>query len=70
MPGLGRSNRLPRAAIDATTWFKSLRKNLGKKNCELSADDVNRITREFLDFKETPQSKIIANEAFGYSRVV
>ena len=26
--------------IDATQWFKPLRKNLGKKNCELSADDI------------------------------
>ena len=56
--------------IDATSWFKSLRKNLGKKNCELSAEDVNRITREFLDFKETPQSKIFANEAFGYWKII
>ena len=24
--------------IDATQWFKPLRKNLGKKNCELSDD--------------------------------
>jgi type I restriction enzyme M protein len=26
--------------IDATQWFKPLRKNLGKKNCELSEDDI------------------------------
>ena len=26
--------------IDATQWFKPLRKNLGKKNCELAADDI------------------------------
>src|SRR6266705_3258243 len=29
--------------IDATAWFRPLRKNLGKKNCELSADDIQRI---------------------------
>src|SRR6266540_129206 len=29
--------------IDATQWFKPLRKNLGKKNCELAADDIQRI---------------------------
>ena len=28
--------------IDATQWFKPLRKNLGKKNCELSDDDIQR----------------------------
>ena len=25
---------------DATQWFKPLRKNMGKKNCELAADDI------------------------------
>lgn len=55
--------------IDATQWFKPLRKNLGKKNCELSAEDIDRISRTFLDFKETPESKIFSNAAFGYWKV-
>ena len=56
--------------IDATQWFKPLRKNLGKKNCELSPEDIARITQAFLDFKQTPESKIFPNEAFGYWKVV
>ncbi len=56
--------------IDASQWFKPLRKNLGKKNCELSPDDIERITQTFLDFQETPESKIFPNEAFGYWKVV
>jgi type I restriction enzyme M protein len=55
--------------IDATQWFRPLRKNLGKKNCELSREDIERITRTFLDFKETPESKIFPNAAFGYWKV-
>ncbi len=55
--------------IDASHCFKSLRKNLGKKNCELSAEDIERISRTFLDFKETPESKIFPNQAFGYWKV-
>ncbi len=55
--------------IDASQWFKPLRKNLGKKNCELSTEDIDRITRTFLDFKETPESKIFPNAAFGYWKV-
>ncbi len=55
--------------IDASQWFKPLRKNLGKKNCELSADDIARITQTFLNFKETPESKIFPNAAFGYWKV-
>jgi type I restriction enzyme M protein len=56
--------------IDATQWFKPLRKNLGKKNCELSEEDIVRICDTYLAFKETPQSKIFPNAAFGYWKVI
>jgi len=56
--------------IDATQWFKPLRKNLGKKNCELSEDDIRRICGTYLDFKENEQSKIFPNAAFGYWKVI
>jgi type I restriction enzyme M protein len=52
--------------IDATLWFKPLRKNLGKKNCELSAEDIKKICDTFLAFEENEQSKIFPNAAFGY----
>ena len=55
--------------IDATQWFKPLRKNLGSKNCELSGDDVRRICDAFEAFEETEESKIFPNEAFGYWKV-
>ena len=55
--------------IDATAWFKPLRKNLGKKNCELSEDDIQRIIDTFLAFEPTEQSKIFPNQAFGYWKV-
>ncbi|MCG8603850.1 SAM-dependent methyltransferase, partial [bacterium] len=55
--------------IDASQWFQPLRKNLGKKNCELGQDDLARICTAFLDFKETEQSKIFDNAAFGYWKV-
>ena len=55
--------------IDATQWFKPLRKNLGKKNCELADEDIQRICDTFLAFEETEQSKIFPNEAFGYWKV-
>ena len=47
--------------IDATQWFEPLRKNLGKKNCELSEEDIQRICDTFLAFEETEQSKIFPN---------
>ena len=56
--------------IDATEWFKPLRKNLGKKNCELSTDDIDRICSTFLLMKESDESKIFTNEYFGYWKVI
>jgi len=56
--------------IDATQWFKPLRKNLGKKNCELSPDDIQKICDAFLNFQQTEQSKIFPNDAFGYRKIV
>jgi type I restriction enzyme M protein len=55
--------------IDATQWFKPLRKNLDKKNCELSEEDLKKICETFLGFEETEQSKIFPNAAFSYSKV-
>ena len=69
------TNRKPAARrgkvqlIDATAWHRPLRKNLGKKNCELGDDDIDRICRAFLDFEETEQSRIFDNDAFGYWKV-
>lgn len=54
--------------IDATNWYKPLRKNLGKKNCELSPEDIDRITGTFLDFTETPESKIFPTKPSGIGR--
>lgn len=55
--------------IDASQWYRSLRKNMGKKNCELSSDDIRRVCDAFLGFEESEQSKIFPNQAFGYWKV-
>ena len=55
--------------IDATQWFKPLRKNMGQKNCELSPEDIQRICDTFLAFRESEQSRIFPNAAFGYWKV-
>ena len=55
--------------IDATGWRRPLRKNLGKKNCELGEDDIARICDTFLAFEENEHSKIFDNSAFGYWKV-
>lgn len=55
--------------IDATAWFKPLRKNLGKKNCELADTDIERIVETFVKFEASEQSRIFDNAEFGYSKV-
>lgn len=55
--------------IDATKWYQPLRKNLGRKNCELGEADIQRICDTFLAFEETEQSKIFDNAVFGYWKV-
>ena len=55
--------------VDATQWYKPLRRNMGQKNCELSDEDIQKICDTFIEFEETDQSKIFPNEAFGYSKV-
>jgi len=56
--------------IDATGWYQPLRKNMGKKNCELSENHIQDICRLITHPIETEQSKIFPNEAFGYYKVI
>ena len=35
--------------IDATQWFRPLRKNLGSKNCELAEEDIRPYLRRFFE---------------------
>ncbi len=70
-------NMFYNTGIATYIWVLSNRKpknragrvQLGKKNCELSGDDIQRICDTFLAFEETEQSKIFPNAAFGYWKV-
>ena len=55
--------------INALELYDKLRKNLGNKNCELTAGHIEQITRLYLDFKETDISKIYSNKYFGYHKI-
>ncbi|WP_047865485.1 type I restriction-modification system subunit M [Rubrobacter aplysinae] len=55
--------------IDATGWYRPLRKNLGERNRELTGEEIRRILDTFLDFEESEESKIFSNEAFGYKKI-
>jgi len=56
--------------IDASAWFQPLRRNLGKKNCELSEADTIRILDLYLEPRqETAQSKWFDTQDFGYWKI-
>ncbi len=74
------SNRKPKARrgkvqlIDASAFWQKMRKSLGSKRKELSAEHIDDITRMFGDFKKvtrkgTPISQIFKNEDFGYQTI-
>ncbi|HLF96486.1 MAG TPA: class I SAM-dependent DNA methyltransferase [Methylococcaceae bacterium] len=58
--------------IDASEWSQPLRRNYGKKNCELGTADIERILttlQAFDDADDTSHSKVFDNEAFGYWKI-
>ena len=52
--------------IDATAMKSPLRKNMGKKNCELTPEIRNEIVRIFTEMEESEVSKIFKSDEFGY----
>ena len=60
--------------IDASGYWQKMRKSLGSKRKELSAEHIERITKLFGDFVEAeeegkPISRIFRNEDFGYRTI-
>ncbi|MEG3826160.1 N-6 DNA methylase [Mesomycoplasma ovipneumoniae] len=56
--------------INANSIKTTLRKNMGKKNCEFSKADREFILNQYLNFEENEYSKIFLNDEFGYYKVV
>lgn len=44
-------------------------KNLGKKNCEFSEEQIRQIADLIVNPRETEQSKIFPNETFGHHKI-
>ena len=55
--------------IDARESFTKMRKSLGQKRKELSAAQIDDITRLYGAFEEGPWVKIFPNESFGFLRI-
>lgn len=57
--------------IDATSLKSTLRKNIGEKNCEITADIRKKILELYLAYKNADEnfSKVFPNDEFGYYSV-
>jgi type I restriction enzyme M protein len=56
--------------IDATSFFKKMRKSLGYKRNYLSAEDIKETVALYDKFEENKYCKIFDNEVFGYTKVI
>lgn len=55
--------------IDATAMKSPLKKNMGKKSCELTPDIQKEIVKIFLSMEESSVSKIFSNSDFGFWKI-
>ncbi len=55
--------------IDGRELYTKLRKNLGSKNCEFTADHIRTLMDTFLNFADSDISQIFDNEDFGYHKI-
>jgi len=55
--------------VDARQLWQKMRKSLGEKRKELSAEHIAEITRLYGEFTEGERVKILPNEAFGFLRI-
>jgi type I restriction enzyme M protein len=55
--------------IDATSFWKPMRKSLGNKRREMSADDLKHAAGLYRDLKAGEHSKIFASTDFGYRKI-
>lgn len=55
--------------INASEYYKKMRKNLGNKRNEMTKEQIEEITKIYGDFVDSDVSKIYDNEYFGYRKV-
>ncbi|MDA8360204.1 MAG: class I SAM-dependent DNA methyltransferase [Actinomycetota bacterium] len=55
--------------IDARDQWVKMRKSLGDKRKEISAEGIAEITRLYADFTEGERVTILSNESFGFQRI-
>lgn len=56
--------------IDASKWFKPLKKNLGDRNCEMTSEYRNRVLDLILNPRNTENSIVLSNTELGYRSII
>lgn len=55
--------------LDGTSFFNKMRKSLGSKRHEISAGDIEKLSKIYGEFKEGDYCKIFDNKEFGFLKV-
>ena len=55
--------------VNATQYYKPMRKSLGDKRKEITNEQIKEIKDIYVSFEESENSKIFDNEDFGYRKV-
>ena len=55
--------------VNASEYYQLMRKSLGNKRKEISAEQIKEITSLYSSFEESENSKIFDNKDFGYRKV-
>ena len=55
--------------IDASSQFVKMRKSLGDKRNEITEDNITNIVKSYINFEESPESKLFNNQDFAYTQV-
>ncbi len=56
--------------IDATKLFRPLRRNLGKRNCEMTAEHIQAVLDAYEAIEPSETSIVLPNSSFGYWKIV
>lgn len=55
--------------IDATKLFQPLRRNLGKRNCEMTAEHIQAVLDAYEKMETSDTSIVLPNASFGYWKI-
>ena len=56
--------------IDATKLFRPLRRNLGKRNCEMTTEHIQTVLAAYERMETSDTSVVLPNSSFGYWKIV